>query len=597
MEVEYKSIEFRLHEYLVQIQDMLTLLEADNELFAAINEKKELIKSKKYKVAVMGEFKRGKSSLINALLGLKILPADVTPTTATINRITYGSIAKVMIHYKNGEEKWIDISELSDYVTKLTPGGQARASQISEAVVLTPTVICQNNVEIIDTPGLNDDPQMTKITIDILGNVDAVILAISAKAPFSETEKMFVCQLIKSSSIHNIVFVLTYIDQLDEDEFNYESFVEFIRNRIYEGVFEQLVKDGENEIILRRAHQMLDEMNLFGVSSTLALKSFVSNDMKLLKKSKFEEFKSALLQIVTVKQVENATIKTVDTVRTVLSQVDSQYQARLNQLNQEMESISQFSCAVERYYDNTKKRLNDVFFQSYDSLTEILRHTYIFKNLLVSEFIKRLSAIKINTHQAIKSAISLASEDLCKMINEEYHIQIQTQLYDRFALDKEKLLDMRKSDLANSSDVLNLRKEQDVDFSDLLNRMMAFARDSIQGVEFRWIIEIIPNVENLANYNVIEHMIQVINISVNEYNKGLDACVNAIRKQWFLQLSADAENQKRLVQKNEMEVKDHIDSKMRAYISNYKLISENVENIIRDCDVLLQDFYKSGEEI
>lgn len=51
-----------------------------------INGNIELIESRKFNVAVMGEFNRGKSSLINAMLGLNILPADVTPATATINK-------------------------------------------------------------------------------------------------------------------------------------------------------------------------------------------------------------------------------------------------------------------------------------------------------------------------------------------------------------------------------------------------------------------------------------------------------------------------------------------------------------------------------
>ena len=104
MSVDYKSIEFRLHELLVRIQEMLILLNADNSLLTRIIDNKELIKSKKYNVAVMGEFKKGKSSLINALLGSNILPADVTPTTATINRITYGIVPTVVINYKNGNK-------------------------------------------------------------------------------------------------------------------------------------------------------------------------------------------------------------------------------------------------------------------------------------------------------------------------------------------------------------------------------------------------------------------------------------------------------------------------------------------------------------
>jgi predicted GTPase len=137
----------------------------------------------------MGEFRRGKSSLINALLGLNVLPSDVTPTTATINRITFGTEPKATIHFMDGRKSDINISELQSYVTKLTEENEKTALSIREAVIYYPTVICQNHVDIIDTPGLNDDETMTRTTINILNDIDAVIVTVSALFPYSETEK------------------------------------------------------------------------------------------------------------------------------------------------------------------------------------------------------------------------------------------------------------------------------------------------------------------------------------------------------------------------------------------------------------------------
>ena len=80
-----------------------------------------------FDVAIVGEFRRGKSTLINALLGKAILPSDVLPTTATLNRVTYGITPFVKIEYKNGTTEDIDINQLSDYVTKLTDESEQRA--------------------------------------------------------------------------------------------------------------------------------------------------------------------------------------------------------------------------------------------------------------------------------------------------------------------------------------------------------------------------------------------------------------------------------------------------------------------------------------
>jgi ribosome biogenesis GTPase A len=55
-------------------------------------------------VVVVGEFKRGKSTFINALLDQDILPSDILPTTATINRVVFGSTPSVTIRFKDGRD-------------------------------------------------------------------------------------------------------------------------------------------------------------------------------------------------------------------------------------------------------------------------------------------------------------------------------------------------------------------------------------------------------------------------------------------------------------------------------------------------------------
>jgi ribosome biogenesis GTPase A len=155
MAVDYKQIEFALHESLVQIDKVYKLLEFDQSYLEKIQECMDLVKTKRYNVAVVGEFNRGKSSLINALLGSDILPAAVTATTATINRITFSPTPKAVLVYKDGKQEDIAIDELSTFVTKLTQKDETIAAKIKEAIVYYPTQICQNYVDIIDTPGLN----------------------------------------------------------------------------------------------------------------------------------------------------------------------------------------------------------------------------------------------------------------------------------------------------------------------------------------------------------------------------------------------------------------------------------------------------------
>ena len=118
--MDFKDIEFELYGNLIQMKNILSYYKREDDIIQDLVNCAELIKTKKYHVAVVGEFRRGKSSLINAMLGLKVLPADVTPTTATINRITFGTEPQVTICYKDGGTELIPIEELKNYVTKQT---------------------------------------------------------------------------------------------------------------------------------------------------------------------------------------------------------------------------------------------------------------------------------------------------------------------------------------------------------------------------------------------------------------------------------------------------------------------------------------------
>ena len=116
--------------------------------------------NKSFSVAIVGEFERGKSTFINALLGRDILPSNIMPCSATLNRITYGLTPSVKVIFKDGTEEKVAIAQLENYVTKLTEESEEMATNVKEAVVSYPVHYYQNSVNIIDTPGLNDQSSM-----------------------------------------------------------------------------------------------------------------------------------------------------------------------------------------------------------------------------------------------------------------------------------------------------------------------------------------------------------------------------------------------------------------------------------------------------
>jgi hypothetical protein len=169
---------------------------------------------------------------------------------------TYGLKPSVTITFKDGRTQQVAIDQLADYVTKLTPEAEETAASIKDATVQYPIPYCQNNVEIIDTPGLNDDTNMTAVTLGVLPQVDAAILVIMAQAPFSEYERDFLENKLLTNDLGRVIFVVTAIDRLNRPE-DADRVVTSIRNRIQKHVMdraaEQFGKDSEEyEVYVRK---------------------------------------------------------------------------------------------------------------------------------------------------------------------------------------------------------------------------------------------------------------------------------------------------------------------------------------------------------
>ena len=292
---DYKKIELNLVSDLKRLRSFSKKLNLDQSI-ESIDDVLQRIENKTFWVAVVGEFKRGKSTFINALLGEEILPSDIEPCSATLNRVTYGPTSLVEVEFKDGKKEQVATEQLASYVTKLTPESEATAATVKEAVVYHPIAYCQNNVDIIDTPGLNDDPSMTEVTLSVLPRVDAAILVIMAQSPVSEIERDFLENKLLTNDLGRVIFVVTGIDRCNRPG-DADKVIEGVKKRIKQYVLgraaQQLGKDSaEYEVYLKK----IGEPKVFGLSAYQALEAKLQNDNELLTQSRFSEFENALEQ-------------------------------------------------------------------------------------------------------------------------------------------------------------------------------------------------------------------------------------------------------------------------------------------------------------
>lgn len=332
-----KQKEFALHEQLITLGNLANAYPQGRERSQQIQALRRQLVTSAYRVAVIGEFKRGKSSLLNALLGVPVLPTDILPTTGTINRIVYGVEKEMEILYKDGSREKKGLSELCNYGTKLEEVSRERLKGIREIIVRYPSLFCKNNITLIDTPGLNDDEEMTDTTLGVLTDVDTAIMVISAKMPLSMTEQSLILKLLSHREIRDITFVITFIDAVSSRRSEQDRMVDFIRQRISESTLELAAQTkGDDPAFLEKARRILGSPKLFAVSSTLAMEGFLKDDEELLEQSRFPQFKNELFSLLTAQQSEMIFYKTADMFKAVSTELPRWYEAEAERIRREL---------------------------------------------------------------------------------------------------------------------------------------------------------------------------------------------------------------------------------------------------------------------
>lgn len=361
MSVDYKSYDYKVYEYLLQLQQELKRsirCPQTEKWLRKVMEELERVKTRRFYVAVVGEFKRGKSSFVNALLGRKVLPMDTSPTTAVINRITYGDAPKALLHYKDGSKMQVEIDRLSDYVTKLTEKSKEEAAKIKEAVIEYPSVFCQNYVDLIDTPGINDEESMNEITLSDLDRIDLAIVAVSIKYPFDETECNFTVQLLENSGISQIIIVVTYIDTICEQD--RERALEYLNKRIKEKVLERLNSlYPKEDAIFAKYDRIFKNLKQFAVSSVDALKAYETGDHDLLEESGLLKLNKELPYLILSSQNNVVLQKAMTTIERITKEYKDGGELIVKSCEEHAEAMEKFIISLYHKYGKYDKNLAD----------------------------------------------------------------------------------------------------------------------------------------------------------------------------------------------------------------------------------------------
>jgi GTP-binding protein EngB required for normal cell division len=273
----------------------------------------------RFNLAVLGQFKRGKSSLMNAVIGRDLLPTGVLPLTSAITVLRFGPQERLVI-YREGSRFTEEAPawRLAEYVTE--KGNPGNRMKIKAAHLELPLELLRRGLEFVDTPGVGSAIEAnTATTYGFLPQCDAVVLVTSVETPLTKAELEFVARI--REHVRKVFFVLNKMDLLAGAE----------RDEVLRFVSDTL-----------RAHTGEQAIRLFPLSSRLGLAAKMAGDLDAYAASGLKAFEEALAEFLSSERAATSLGSVLDKALRLLTDAapkDAGAQATQAALTRRMEAL------------------------------------------------------------------------------------------------------------------------------------------------------------------------------------------------------------------------------------------------------------------
>ncbi|MFN6153340.1 MAG: dynamin family protein [Dolichospermum sp.] len=302
-----------------------------------------------FRLLVLGDMKRGKSTFLNALIGENLLPSDVNPCTAILTILRYGAEKKVTIHFNDGKSpQQLDFQSFK-YKYTIDPAEAKKLEQeqkqafpdVDYAVVEYPLTLLEKGIEIVDSPGLNDTEARNELSLGYVNNCHAILFVMRASQPCTLGERRYLENYIKGRGL-SVFFLINAWDQVKESLIDPDDIEELTSG---ETRLRQVFKANLSEYCYVDGQDIYDE-RVFELSSIQALRRRLKNPQADLSKTGFPEFMGALNTFLTRERA----IAELRQVRTLARQA----------VNHTYEAIERRIPLLDQDVDELKKRIDSV---------------------------------------------------------------------------------------------------------------------------------------------------------------------------------------------------------------------------------------------
>jgi GTP-binding protein EngB required for normal cell division len=175
----------------------------------------ERIVEGRFYVACVGQFKRGKSTLLNALVGEAILPTGIVPVTSVVTVVRYGSERSARVRFTSGDSKDVGLDALSRYVAEAENPENAKG--VAGVEVFLPSPLLASGLCLVDTPGLGSVFEgNTRATRAFVPEIDAALVVLGVDPPIGGEELGLVEEIARN--VEHLIVVLNKADRHSAEE-------------------------------------------------------------------------------------------------------------------------------------------------------------------------------------------------------------------------------------------------------------------------------------------------------------------------------------------------------------------------------------------
>jgi len=172
-----------------QLTDLLAVLADAVDTYRAVvvTELQERWVQARLRVLLVGEAKRGKSTVGNAILRRQVLPTGVLPLTAVATTVRSGAPERIEISHLDGEVSTADVGDLKQFVTEI--GNPANVRGVDQVVVYLDSTLPHPCMELVDTPGVGSIHQHNTTTAETaMRTMDVAMFVLTMDPPVSAAE-------------------------------------------------------------------------------------------------------------------------------------------------------------------------------------------------------------------------------------------------------------------------------------------------------------------------------------------------------------------------------------------------------------------------